>query len=100
MPGEVRPYLCPLTLIDTTRGSRKSHSRSGCRNGPTKPPLAASTCTGRLSPPPVGRVDVHGGAESPACGQFVQRVADLTDRFQLAGERGAEDRHHADGVLV
>ncbi len=36
----------------------------------------------------------------PACGQFVERGADLTDRFQFAGERGAEDRHDADGVLV
>ena len=44
------PYLWPETLIDFTHGSRKSHSRSGCRNGATKPPLAASTCIGTFQP--------------------------------------------------
>lgn len=38
-----RPYLCPETLMLTTLGRRKSHSRSGCTKGATKPPLAAST---------------------------------------------------------
>src|SRR4051812_48938476 len=36
--------------MDLTIGSRKSHSRSGCRNGATKPPLAASTCIGTFQP--------------------------------------------------
>ena len=36
--------------MDLTIGSRKSHSRSGCRNGATKPPLAASTCMGTFQP--------------------------------------------------
>ena len=44
-------FNSPLTLIDTTRGSSKSHFSSGCKNGTTKPPLAASTCTGTSTPP-------------------------------------------------
>ena len=50
MPGYVSPYLWPETLIDFTHGSRKSHSRCGCRNGATNPPLAASTCSGTSAP--------------------------------------------------
>ncbi len=47
-----------------------------------------------------GRVDVHGHVQSAVGGQLVQGGADLADRFELTGERGAEDRDHADGVLV
>ena len=47
-----------------------------------------------------GRVDVHGHVESTVGGQLVERLADLGDRFELTGERGAQDRDHADGVLV
>ena len=36
--------------MDFTHGSRKSHSRCGWRNGATKPPLAASTCSGTSAP--------------------------------------------------
>jgi site-specific DNA recombinase len=40
---KTNPYLCPEVLMDFTRGTRKSHARSGCRKGATKPPLAPST---------------------------------------------------------
>ena len=36
--------------MDDTRGSRKSHSRSGSRKGATKAPEAPSTCTGTFRP--------------------------------------------------
>ena len=36
--------------MDFTRGRRKSQSRSGWRNGATKPPLAASTWIGMSRP--------------------------------------------------
>lgn len=36
--------------MDTTLGKRKSHSRSGWRNGATNPPDAASMWTGVASP--------------------------------------------------
>jgi len=35
--------LCPDVLIDATRGSRKSHARSGSRNGEIMAPDAPST---------------------------------------------------------
>ena len=36
--------------MDATRGTRKSHSRNGCRKGATKPPEAPSTCMGTSWP--------------------------------------------------
>jgi len=36
-PGNTPPYLWPLALIETTHGSRKSHTHSGPWNGPTHP---------------------------------------------------------------
>ena len=49
-PGYTRPYLCPEALIEATRGTRKSHSRSGWRNGATNPPDAPSTWIGTSWP--------------------------------------------------
>lgn len=47
---KTHPYLCPEALMDLTRGTRKSHSRSSCKNGATNPPLAASTWMGMSRP--------------------------------------------------
>ena len=49
-PGYTRPYLWPEALMDTTFLRRKSHFRSGCTNGATKPPLAPSTWMPTLKP--------------------------------------------------
>ncbi len=49
---------------------------------------------------PTGRVDVYRDVHTPASRQFVQRGADLGDGFEFTGIGGAQDRHHADGVLV
>ena len=49
-PRGARPYLCPETFMETTRGKRKSQTISGSTKGATKPPEAASTCTGISKP--------------------------------------------------
>lgn len=51
-PGYTSPYLWPEALIDFTRSSAKSQASPGSRNGATKPPDAASTCSGTSGPPP------------------------------------------------
>src|SRR5215469_11147105 len=55
-PGYTRPYLCPEVLMDATRGTRKSHSRSGWRNGATNAPDAPSTWMGTSMPCAAWRV--------------------------------------------
>ncbi len=85
-PSGARPNLWPDALIDFTRGRRKSQTRSGSTNGAMKPPLAPSTWIGMSSP-------------VSAC-SLSSAAADVGDRLVLAGERDAERRHDADGVLV
>ena len=43
-------YLMPDVLIEATRGSRKSHTSSGSRNGAIIAPDAPSTCSGMSHP--------------------------------------------------
>jgi len=48
--GVVRPYLCPLTLIDPLAAAEVPISVR-MQNGTTKPPAAESTCTVTSTPP-------------------------------------------------
>src|SRR5580698_7501218 len=82
------PYLCPEALIEATRGTSTSQTVSGCRNGATNPPDAPSTWIG-----------TSGGFVAPFL-QVIEGGADLGHRLVAAVHGGAEDRHHADGVLV
>jgi hypothetical protein len=70
------PYLCPLTLMLFTSGSRKSHSSSGDRNGAMNPPLAASTWM---------------GVSHPVRRFWAEQVVEALHVFELAGERGPQD---------
>ena len=47
-----------------------------------------------------GGVDVHWDVRPSPCRQRVEGGADLADRLVAAVERRAQDRHHADRVLV
>ena len=47
-----------------------------------------------------GPVDMHRDVQAPVLGHGVQRGADVGDRLQFTGVGGAQDGHHADGVLV
>ena len=76
----------PDALIDCTRGSRKSHTSLGSRNGAMKPPDAASTCTGMSRP--VSRLEL------------VERSTDLGDRLVGTVEGGPENPDDTDRVLV
>ncbi len=78
--------MWPDALIDATRSSRKSQSRSASTKGAKNAPEAPSTCTGTSMPGP--RLEV------------VERRADLGDRLVRAVEGRAEDRDDADRVLV
>ena len=49
-PGYTSPNLWPDALIECTRGTRKSHSRSASRKGAMNPPDAASTWIGMSRP--------------------------------------------------
>ncbi len=84
------PYLWPLTLIETTRGIRKSHFSSGCRNGTTNPPLAASTCSGTSGPPPAAtssRVSAISATGSSSPVNVVPRMATTPIVFSSTASR-------------
>src|SRR3954447_9874650 len=49
-PGYTSPYLWPDALIEATRASWKSQTRSSSTNGATNAPEAPSTWTGMSSP--------------------------------------------------
>ena len=49
-PGVDEPVLVTGHVDRLHLGRRKSHFRSGCRNGATKPPLAASMCSAMSRP--------------------------------------------------
>ncbi len=67
--------MCPEALIEATRPSRKSHSISGCRNGATNPPDAASTWIGTSGAPGVA-ASVSSAAASSATGSYEPSIVD------------------------
>ncbi len=85
-PSGASPNLWPDVLIDFTRGTRKSHSRSGAQNGARNPPLAASTWMSMSRP-------------VSAC-SCVERVGQRLHQLVAARVGDAERRHHEDRVLV